>query len=33
MFAAVKIEAIIVVLVVLNLVGMTIAAWYFMRRK
>ena len=33
MLATVKIEVILVVLVVLNLVGMTIAAWYVMRRK
>ena len=33
MLAAVKIEFILVVLVVLNLIGMTIAAWYIMRRK
>lgn len=33
MIAAVKIEVVLVVLVVLNLVGMTIAAWYIMRRK
>jgi len=33
MLAAVKIEVILVVLVVLNLIGMTIAAWYVMRRK
>ncbi len=33
MLATVKIEVILVVLVVLNLVGMTIAAWLIMRRK
>jgi hypothetical protein len=33
MLAAVKIEVILVILVVLNLIGMTIAAWRIMRRK
>jgi hypothetical protein len=33
MLATVKIEVVLVVLVVLNLVGMTIAAWHIMRRK
>ncbi len=33
MLATVKIEVILVILVVLNLIGMTIAAWHFMRRK
>ena len=33
MLAAVKIEVVLAVLVVLNLIGMTIAAWYVMRRK
>jgi hypothetical protein len=33
MLATVKIEVILVVLVVLNLIGMTIAAWRIMRRK
>ena len=33
MLATVKIEVVLVVLVVLNLVAMTIAAWYVMRRK
>jgi hypothetical protein len=33
MLATVNIEAILVVLVVLNLIGMTIAAWHIMRRK
>ena len=33
MLAAVKIEVILAVLVVLNLIGMTIAAWHIMRRK
>jgi len=29
----IKIEVILVVVVVLNLIGMTVAAWYIMRRK
>jgi hypothetical protein len=33
MLAAVNIGVILVVLVVLNLIGMTIAAWCIMRRK
>ena len=33
MLAAIRIGVVLVVLVVLNLIGMTIAAWFFMRRK
>jgi hypothetical protein len=33
MLATIKIEVILVVLVVINLIGMTIAAWRIMRRK
>ncbi|SPE60408.1 exported hypothetical protein [Verrucomicrobia bacterium] len=33
MLAAIKIGVVLVVLVVLNLIGMTIAAWLIMRRK
>ena len=33
MLATVKIGDVLVVLVVLNLIGMTIAAWHIMRRK
>jgi hypothetical protein len=33
MLATVKIRVVLVVLVVLNLIGMTIAAWHIMRRK
>jgi len=33
MLATVKIGVVLVVLVVLNLIGMTIAAWHIMRRK
>lgn len=33
MLATFKIEVVLVVLVVLNLIGMTIAAWHIMRRK
>jgi len=33
MLAAVEIGVVIGVLVVINLIGMTIAAWFIMRRK
>jgi hypothetical protein len=33
MLATVKIEVVLAILVVLNLIGMTIAAWRIMRRK
>lgn len=33
MLAVIKIEVVLAVLVVLNLIGMTIAAWHIMRRK
>ncbi len=33
MFAAIKIETILVVMVILNLVGMTIAAYVILRKK
>jgi hypothetical protein len=33
MLAIVKIEVVLALLVVLNLIGMTIAAWLIMRRK
>jgi hypothetical protein len=33
MLATVKIQVVLAVLVVLNLIGMTIAAWHIMRRK
>jgi len=33
MLAAVNIRVVLAVLVVLNLIGMSIAAWFIMRRK
>ena len=33
MYAAIRIEVVLVVMVVLNLIGLSIAAYYVMRRK